>query len=304
MHTLNLDMDVLRTLVLATDLGGLAKAGEKLGRTQSAISLQMKKLEDQLQCRLFRRSGRSVVLTEKGEMLVSYGRRILALNDEAVWAVGGEPQMDIIRLGLPQDLADNWLPTVLAEFNRRHPRVHFEVRTGWWQELRDFVQQGDIDLALVYGDAADLGSGKVLAHLPLIWVGAEDFVVDPAASLPLVLPDAPCTMRQKCIDALNRADAPWRIAFSSYSLGGVMGAVSAGLGVSVRTPLGTPAGLFDMSDSFRLPPLASVPLTLYLSTMNLSAIITDFLDIVKQSLATPLKRRSPARQPAYQLENS
>ncbi len=122
----NLDMDVLRTFVAGVDLGSFAKAAGRLGRSPSAISLQLRKLEEQTGCALFRKEGRGLVLTENGEMLVGYARRLLDLNDQALAAVRNPGVAGSVRLGLPQDFAETWLPKVLARFARLHPNVRWK----------------------------------------------------------------------------------------------------------------------------------------------------------------------------------
>lgn len=166
----NLDMDVLRALVIAMEHGGFARAAERLGRTQSAISLQMKKLEEQVGQPLFRKVGRTVALTDAGDLLLGYARRLVALNDEALSAARGRAMDGAVRVGFPQDLAERWLPAVLGSFHRAHPRVHVEAQVGRGRELRARVAQGALDLALAFGEidgpAAAVAPGTAAATPP------------------------------------------------------------------------------------------------------------------------------------------
>jgi DNA-binding transcriptional LysR family regulator len=262
----NLDMDVLRTLVIAIDLGGFGKAANRLGRTQSAISLQMKKLEEQAGEPLFRRNGRGVALTDPGDVLLGYARRIILMNDEALAAVRGGTIGGTVRLGLPQDLAERWLPGVLKQFHGAHPLTHVEAQFGRSRDLRDDVAQGALDLALSFGDIDQPEGGhQPLGRMPLVWIGRPGFAADPSGPLPLALLDAPCLFRQYGIGLLDEARKPWRVAFTSPSLSGLWAAVEAGLGVTLRTGLGVPEGLTVLDARSGLPGLATVPLLLHVS---------------------------------------
>jgi len=281
----NLDMDVLRTLVVATDLRGFMKAAVRLGRTQSAISLQMKKLEDQIGQPLFRKNGRGVALTDAGDVLLGYARRILTLNDEAIAATRGVAVEGTVRLGLPQDLAERWLPNVLGRFHRTHPHIHLEAHVGRGRDLREQVSQGGLDIALAFGE---INAGKcqrdVLAHVPLAWIGAQGYKLPADGPLPLALLDAPCMFRQHGIGLLDDNRRPWRIVFTSPSLTGLWGALEAGLGVTIRTPVGLPPSLAILDSRYGLPPLATVPLALHLSPEGSTPAVERLQSILVESL--------------------
>ncbi|PWC40382.1 LysR substrate-binding domain-containing protein [Azospirillum sp. TSO22-1] len=282
----NLDMDVLRALVIATELGGFGRAAERLGRSQSAISLQMKKLEDQVGLPLFRKNGRGVTLTEIGDTLLDYARRIIALNDEALSVARGGAMDGTVRIGFPEDLADRWLPGVLGAFHRAHPRVRFEAQVG--RDLRDHIARGGLDLALVFGDIDGAENGQALvARLPLVWIGPRGYRPDPAAPLPLALLDGPCPFRRHGTARLDQSGRAWRNTFTSPSLAGLWAAVEAGLGVTVRTPLGLPDTLAPLDPRLALPSLPSVALELHLSPASrtptvarLRAVLTEALRLV------------------------
>jgi DNA-binding transcriptional LysR family regulator len=282
----NLDMDVLRTLVIATDLGGFGKAANRLGRTQSAISLQMKKLEEQVGQSLFRRNGRGVALTDVGDVLLGYARRIILMNDEALAAARGGMIGGTVRLGLPQDLAERWLPGVLSRFHGAHPLTHVEAQFGRSRDLREDVAQGALDLALSFGDIDQPEGGhEPLLRLPLAWIGQPGFVADPDGPLPLALLDAPCLFRQYGIGQLDEARKPWRVAFTSPSLSGLWAAVEAGLGVTLRTRLGVPGGLSILDARSGLPELATVPLLLHVSANGQSPAVERLKAILLESLS-------------------
>lgn len=290
----NLDMDVLRALVIAMEHGGFARAAERLGRTQSAISLQMKKLEEQVGQPLFRKAGRTVALTDAGDLLLGYARRIVALNDEALSAARGRAMDGTVRVGFPQDLAERWLPAVLGSFHRAHPRIHVEAQVGRGRELRERVAQGSLDLALAFGEiggnpAAAGSAAATLAHLPVAWVAPGGFRADPETPLPLALLDAPCMFRQHGIDRLDGGGRPWRITFTSPSLSGLWAAVEAGLGVTIRTPLGLPETLAILGPRYGLPELGSVPLELHRAPSAANPAVDRLHGILAESLAAVLR---------------
>ncbi len=260
MHLPNLDMSILRTLQVGIDLGSFAKAATKLGRSPSAISLQLRKLEEQAGQPLFRKDGRGLSLTEAGETMLSYARRLLELNDEAIMALDAPAIAGWVRLGLPQDFSETSLPGVLARFIRVHPKVRVDVWVDRNLKLLEGISDGSLDLALVWDEDGQLSDGERLTELPMAWIGpSEGFGFDPPAALPLVAFGPPCIFRQAAISALDAAGIPWRLAFSSPSLSGLWAAVSAGLGVTCRTPEGMPAALAPLDvERYGLPTLPRV----------------------------------------------
>lgn len=295
MFLANLDMDVLRTLATAMDLGGFAKAAERLGRSQSAVSLQMRRLEDRVGRPLFQRHGRSLGLTEAGEVVLGYARRILALNDEAVAAARGIAVEGSVRFGVPQDLGDAWLPAVLARFGRAHPAVHIEARVDRSEQLVDRLAHGELDLALAWSCGSHPHTTTV-ARLPMVWVGAKGFTPVPDDVLPLALFDAPCVFRQPGIQALDDSGMRWRVAFTSPSLTGLWAAAEAGLGVTVRTRLGVPPTLDVLGASSGLPDLPETELSLYAADTEMQPAAKRLRDIVLDELSMKLAPlSSPAR---------
>lgn len=298
MFLANLDMDVLRTLAVAMDVGGFARAGERLGRSQSAVSLQMRRLEERVGRQLFQRHGRSLGLTEAGEIVLSYARRILALNDEAVAAARGIAVEGSVRFGVPQDFGDSWLPGVLARFARAHPSVHIEARVDRSTQLAERVAQGALDLALVWQCGARTNATPV-AQLPMVWIGPKGYARARGDAVALALFEAPCVFRQPGLEALDAARVSWRLAFTSPSLAGLWAAVEAGLGVTVRTPLGIPPGLAVLDRSIGLPKLPSADLSLYAAAAELPPAAARLRDILldEVSLALAPYHRAQASLP-------
>lgn len=224
----NLDMDVLRTFVIGTDLGSFAKAADRLGRSPSAVSLHLRKLEEQIGQPLVRKQGRGLVLTEAGETLMGYARRILDLNDEARLALGGLAKLEgWVRVGVPQDFAETWLPSLLARFQRAHPKVRIEARVDRGAAMADAVGADALDLALTWG-AMGNPDGQVVGERRLAWIAASDHRIVDGEPLPLVAFESPCAFQHRATEALDAAGRPWRHAFSTSSLLGVWAAVRAG----------------------------------------------------------------------------
>lgn len=279
----NFDIDLLRSLVALVDLGSLALAAERVGRTQAALSLQMRKLEEQAGEALFSRATRKLVPTEAGEVLVSYARRILALNDEAQQAIRGSTVSGEIGFGASQDFGEAWLPPVLAQFRKAHPSVGLEVRVDGGTKLVNAVEGGEIDVALALG-LGERASGICIGHLPLVWIAHRDFEWDGESSLPLALFTSPCRFRTKGIAELDAAGIPWNIALTSPSLYGVWAAVNAGLGVTVRTPEGLLPDLEIVDRKLGLPNLGNVDVSLYIAKGARSPAVSSLVEMLRERL--------------------
>lgn len=277
------DMDVLRSLAALADRGSLAQASEHVGRTQAALSLQMRRLEDQAGQDLFRRDSRKLVLTEAGETLLGYARRILALNDEAQQALRRSPVSGEVRFGASQDFGEAWLPPVLAQFRQAFPSVAMEVRIDGGTRSVAAVDAGELDVALALGLGARDDS-VCIGHLPLVWIAHRDFQWDGRAALPLALFTSPCRFRNKGIAALDAAGTPWSIALTSPSLNGVWAAVSAGLGITVRTPEGLNPALEIVDRKFGLPDLGSVDVSLYFKRGARSPAVQLLAELLRERL--------------------
>jgi DNA-binding transcriptional LysR family regulator len=295
MRRLTFDLDVLRTFVTGVDLGSFAKAADRLGRSTSAVSAQLKKLEDQLGMPVLRKEGRGMVTTSAGESLLGYARRLLELNDEAATAVRGAELAGSVRLGMQEDFGEHILTDVLGRFARVHPKLRIEAQVARNAELMAQLAGGRLDLALAWeyvGSAPATPHGQEVARLPLRWIGAANAMAAPPAGtaaepLPLVLMDAPCMMRAAAIGALDRAGIAWRIAFSSPSLGGVWAAVAAGLGLTVRSALALQPTLRAL-EAQSLPPLPEIGLRLHRGAEELSLPAQRLHDIVLEALAPHL----------------
>ncbi len=249
-----LDLSLLRTLVAVHELGSFARAARQVGRSESAVSLQLKRLEEQCGGPLLRRSGRRMVLSEAGTRVLEYARRLLALNDEALSALRPEAFEGTVRVGIPTDVAETWWPPVRARFKAAHPAFTVETLVGAAPLLGEKLRRGELDLHVAYqprGDFPALWSET----RSMAWVGPVDFVREAAAPVPLVVFNPPCTFRDAALRVLENAGLSWTIAYESPTLAGLWAAVASGLGVTVRTPSGIPAPLRMLGAEAGLPPL-------------------------------------------------
>lgn len=293
MTVMNLDMDVLRTLVAAQRLGSFNRAADHIGRSQSAVSQQIHKLEEQVGAPLFHKQGRHLMLTEAGEVILGYARRILDLNDEALATVRGRAVEGLVRFGLPSDFAETWLPAALGRFNRTHPAVRIEAVVDRNRRLLEKLDQGELDLVLALGNGTR-SDAQVLATLPWVWIGSTSAPppLPRGAPVSLAVFEAPCFFRQRALAALDGAGLPWHIAFVSPSLHGLWAAVEAGLGVTLRTAIGLPAALRVIEDG--LPPLAApgLPVCLHDGGRELPSPLQS----LRAAIVATLMERLPAQR--------
>ncbi len=300
----NLDMDVLRTFVTGFELGSFARAADRLGRSQSAISTQLRKLEEQMGQPLVRKSGRGLLPTPAGERLLAYARRILDLNDEAVGAVRDVEIEGRVRLGLPQDFAETWLPGALGRFGKAHPRVRVDVRTEHNAGLIERTIKGELDLSLAWGDGGEAPHAERLADLAIVWIARPGWAGVKSlgtAPLPLIAFDPPCVFRSAGVAALDKAGIGWRVSFSSPSLAGSWAAVEAGLGVTLRTRIGLPKKLAALDRSSGLPDLPAIALSLHRAERDPDLATRQLADIVRESILEEVGRfgtstRKPTRR--------
>ncbi|WP_207864074.1 LysR substrate-binding domain-containing protein, partial [Pseudomonas sp. 58(2021)] len=254
-----LDLELLKTFVCVVDEGSFTRAAERVHRTQSTVSQQVRKLEDLVGHALLLRdrTGLNVSVTEHGELLIHYARRLLALSAEASEALASDLDLEILRIGMPEDFDARRMALILAGFTRSHPQARLETVSGMSLDLRQRLDSGEIDIALIKREP---DSGPAWATWPerLVWVKGAEFDSSNGV-LPLALFPQGCLYRQRAIRLLDVAQRPWRVAFGSHSLTGIQAAVASGLGVSV---LPASAVLPEHRVCTDLPPLPPTELAL------------------------------------------
>ncbi len=265
-----LDGDLLRTFVAVVDSGGFGEAALRRHITQSTVSQQMKRLEEQVGRGLFAAAGRRRVLTGDGELLCGYARRILALQDSAELALRDGQAGGVVRIGAVQDFAEADLAAALRAFARLHPRVRLEVRVGVSHDLRAMVGDARLDLAIVFDDPR-APAGAPLWRERACWLAGTGFTPPaPGEPWPLALFEPPCVFREAALRALDSREVPWRVAYSSPSLVGIRAAVRAGLAITARLPSGQGAGTRILGGRDGLPALGRFRVALVTSAEPLS----------------------------------
>ncbi|NMO14425.1 LysR family transcriptional regulator [Pyxidicoccus fallax] len=279
----DLDMDLLRTFVTIVDAGGFTAAGARLGRTQAAMSIRIKRLEDLLERQVFDRSSRSPLLTRDGELLLSYARQILKLNDETVQRFLEPDNEGELRLGVAEYFVPHHLPVVLSRFTQAYPRVDIQVKVDSNENLFELLQRGELDLAVCRRDDPRQG-GRVVRRERLRWAMAQDFRVDAASVLPLCTLPAPCVFRSRGLAALDSVGKPWRVIYTCESVMGVIAAAQAGLGVAVLPESTLTGGLIPLSAEEGFPELGEIELAVFGERAERKRLTSTLVRFIEDSL--------------------
>ena len=227
-----LDLDQLQTFITISDTGSFTRAADEVHRTQSAVSMQMRRLEERLGKPLFEKDGRSNKLTEEGEKLLTYARRMLRLNRETLAAFDDQALEGTVRIGTPDDYADRFLPEIMARFVRSNPRVELTVICEPTPGLLEHLKRGNLDLAIVtHNDAR--GQSEVVRREPLLWVSSANHATHEQAVLPMAFGRPTCIWRRSACEVLDNMDRDYRILFTSWSATVITAAVLSGLAISV-----------------------------------------------------------------------
>jgi len=233
-----LDLDLLRSFVSVVEAGGFTRAGERVHRTQSTVSQQIRRLEEDLGQTLLNRDGREVTPTEAGERLLSYARRLLALAEEARDVVARPGPDGAVKLGIPEDFAAYRLAKLLAAFSRAHPALRLDVRADQSLNLKRDIERGDLDLALLKRGVDDERAAIAAWPEQVYWVTSKSHPINlDARSLPLIGFPPGCIYRTRAIHALESEGRAWHMAYTSSSLAGIQAAVAAGMGLSILSDM-------------------------------------------------------------------
>ncbi|POR48800.1 LysR family transcriptional regulator [Paraburkholderia eburnea] len=278
-----LEIDLLRSFAVIAEVRALSRAAERVGRTQSALSQQMKRLESIVDQPLFQRTGRGVVLTHPGERLLVHAQRMLRLHDEAMADLSGTGLTGSLRFGCPDDYAAVFLPALLRQFSSQHPHALVEVVCAPTPRLLDLLDKRAVDLAMV--SLPETAPGEdLIRREQLVWIGYPG--LDPAHfdPLPLALSDADTLDHIAACEALQSAGRAWRIACASSSLSGLMALVRAGQAFAVMTQTAVPPDLAILNGDPALPPLPAVGITVKSSRKRPSQLAAAFADHIRAVL--------------------
>lgn len=271
----DLQLDWLKCFAAVVDAGSLSSAAGEVHRSQSAVSMQIKKLEEALGRRLLERGARNVKLTPEGQTLLGYARRILDLQAEALVAVCGEELTGHVRLGVPDDYAAKYLTPVLKRFASRHGGVEIELDCEQSTALIPRVARGELDLALISRDHSR--RGILLFREPMVWVGSPQFELWRRDPLPIAVYEDASLARRGAIDALAKQGRRYKIVCHSSNLAGQIAAVESGLAVTALTQCCAPAHLQVLGGEHGLGLLESIPVAVYRSPASRGSKAVDSL---------------------------
>lgn len=278
-----LDLDLLRTFVTVVETGSLSAAAPRVGRSQSAVSMQMQRLEQAVGKQLLIRNPRSVEPNLAGESFLNYARRLLRLSDEA-WANVTRPEeTGSVRLGVPDDYAAFLLPPVLSRFAEEHPLVTVELVCEQSTSLVKAIDEDRVNLAIVTRGATQ--PLEVIRRERLIWVASPSHVAWENDPLPIALFEPGCAARMNVLDALGDADRSYRCTYSSASLLGLIAVVQAGLAVAALAACSVPSTLRVIGENEGLPPLRDLEIGVMRSPASPSPAIDRLNDFLRRELA-------------------
>ncbi|OKO78263.1 LysR family transcriptional regulator [Bradyrhizobium sp. NAS80.1] len=286
-----LDLELLRSFVSVVEAGGFTRAGERVHRTQSTVSQQIKRLEEDVGQVLLHRDGKDVRPTEAGERLLSYARRLLSLAEEARDVLREPDSEGAIRLGIPEDFAAYRLAKLLGAFSRSHPALRLDVRADQSKNLSRDLERGELDLALFKREA---GAKAAIAVWPerVHWVTSKSHPIDVnASSVPLIGFPPGCIYRAGAIHALESAGRAWHMAYSSSSLAGIQAAVAAGMGLSIMSEMSIQSDHRVLTAKDGFAPINRTEMALMASpeaspaTLRLADRLAEFCDAVQAKAA-------------------
>lgn len=278
-----LDPELLRSFVLIAEGESVTRTAEKIGRTQSAVSMQMRRLEEVLGEALLRRGHRGLEPTPKGAWLLERARTLLALNEEIIATFRAPALTGQVRLGSPDDYALQWLPGILARFARTHPGIEVDVLCMSSEELAQRLEHGHIDLALLTeGHGRD---GEEVWRGPLRWVGPQGSTLHKRDPLPLAAAHPGCTWRRAALEALGREGRRVRVSYNSTTQSGCFAVALAGLALTISTPTRLPPGLVWMGEAEGLPELAQMGIQLAVGDAPLGPGGAALVEAIRQGFA-------------------
>ncbi|WP_419147409.1 LysR family transcriptional regulator [Pseudoalteromonas 'SMAR'] len=274
----NLSIDGLRTLVTVVDMGGFAKAGELLGLSQPAVSLQIKRLEDMLGCKLFKKQGQRQVLNQYGELLLPLAKQMLQQNDAIIQQFTSESVTGRVRLGIPSEFAARILPSIIGDFVSLYPDVALEVKSRLSKHLLSVVRQDQFDLVLALNEDLSSSSHPVFMQDQLVWVG--DLSKVQSSVVTLVTAPEGCIYRRRAIEALQQAGLQYRIVYSNADLTGLTAALKEGLGITVLAKSTVPAELPYQPHTQILPELGQIGISLVKNTQESAHAVDKLAEFI------------------------
>jgi DNA-binding transcriptional LysR family regulator len=278
-----IDIDQLRSFIAIVETGSFTRAAEIVHKTQSAVSMQMKRLEERIGRPIFARDGRASKLTDDGERLLDYARRIVKLNVEALSSFTETDLAGRVRLGVPDDYADRYLPEIMARFARAYPGVELTVMCAPSDDLIGHIDANDLDLAIITNCDSNRAS-ETFRLERLLWVTSNRHSIHLEERLPLALGRATCAWRRTAIERLEEISRPYRILYTSANSGAVAAAVLSGLAVSVLPESGLRPGMRVLAPADGFPELPSCRIGLIRSPHERAALADALAGHIVSSL--------------------
>ncbi len=284
MVAVNLPTDVLRTFLAVIDLGSFTKAGQLLGRTQPAISLQIRKLEELVGMTLMDTSGRNIVLTREGESLARYARQLLVMNDEIVARLQRKESTGSLRVGLPNDYAVAFFQKTLANFWKLNQDVALSIQCDTSEILLAMFERDELDIAVaMFDDAPPPGLIYTWAERP-VWASGGDSDAERKTPVPIVAHPEGCHYRDRMIRSLDQIGRPWRITFCSPGINGLQLAVQSGFGVTALTRRTLMRGMRVLTEGDGFPPLPDIHLGMFFKNTGASTAALLLVNYIMKSL--------------------
>lgn len=278
------DLDILSTFVRVAEMLSFTKAARALNKSQSTVSLHIKRIEEIYRCEMFRRSKRSVELTNDGEILLSYAQRMIGLHQSAQAHLQSRNLGGRLRVGIMEDFTARQLPQILKQFSLRYHEVEIELNTAVSAELMSGLEDGQLDVVLARR-SRDNADGMTVWQESLRWVTSPDYEIVDNRPLPLVLFQHGCFYRPLVIEELDARGIPWTITCTSTSLAGVCAAVSSGFGITALAESTIPTGLTSPSSKLALPQLPSTEIAVFRSRSAQQEIADPFIEFVRDAFS-------------------
>ncbi|NVK33922.1 MAG: LysR family transcriptional regulator [Rhodobacteraceae bacterium] len=280
-----LDLDQVRTFVAIAESGSFTKAAQTVHKTQSAVSMQMRRLEEKLGRAIFVREGRNCKLTEDGERFLAYGRRLVQLNDETLAAFDETEVSGFVRLGTPDDYADRFLPEILARFSRSHPHAEVSVVCAPTPNLADLVEQDELDVAIItHVKKRGRRDVEIIRNEPLLWVASQGHSVETETPLPLALGRPNCDWRQAALLALESVGRENYLRYSTWSSTAVGAAVMSGLAISVLPESALRPGMRVLCEADGFPKMPQCSIGIMRNWRQRSRVVEALVEHIQSSL--------------------
>ena len=275
-----LDLELLRTFIAVVDHHSFAEAGTQLNRTQSSVTQHMQRLEQQVGVNLFEKQGRQKRLTEAGLQLLRHARQMLSMNDEALSSLRENSLSGVLRIGSPHDIADTILPPILSHIARSAPRLRLEIDVGRSPFLMEDLHRGKVDMVISTREDPNL-EGFALRTSPVWWICSAQYLHNPSDPLPLILVDEPSIYRRYALEALERANIPWRQAYLASNLIGIKAATRAGLGVTARSMEMLGPDMRVLGETDGLPRLPDVTYHLWIRPNTVNPLVRRAYQLIR-----------------------